>query len=118
DHGRRMSLEDFEPAEWQKGYLYELHRGVVVVSDVPDYPHASQVEAIREDLVIYKRRHPDQIHRILGSMECKLLIGELESERHPDISVYKKPPPDRDVLSRLRNSRLHRKARRIPGAGH
>ena len=35
DHGRRMSLADFEHAEVQEGLLYELGRGVIIVSDVP-----------------------------------------------------------------------------------
>jgi Uma2 family endonuclease len=30
----------------------------------------------------------------MGSMECKLLIGEYESERHPDVAVYLTPPPE------------------------
>jgi hypothetical protein len=27
DHGRRMSLQEFEPVQVQEGYLYELSRG-------------------------------------------------------------------------------------------
>ena len=29
----------------------------------------------------------------MGSMECKVLIGDLESERHPDLAIYLSPPP-------------------------
>jgi Uma2 family endonuclease len=29
-------------------------------------------------------------------MECKLLVGEFESERHPDLAVYKTKPPRKD----------------------
>ena len=33
---------------------------------------------------------------ILGSMDCKLLIGDFESERHPDLAIYKNKPPRGD----------------------
>ncbi len=96
DHGRRMSLREFEPIKVQEGYLYELGRGVIVVSDVPNYSHACQVTAIRDPLVIYKANHPEEIHMILGGSDCKILIPQWESERHPDLSVFKKPPPIRE----------------------
>jgi hypothetical protein len=35
DHGKRMTLEDFDKAESQDGFLYELAQGVVTVSAVP-----------------------------------------------------------------------------------
>lgn len=90
--GKRMSLKQFEPAEVQEGYLYELARGIVVVSDVPDYPHALQISVVRDELWEYKRTHLDLIHAILGTMECKLLVPEFSSERHPDLSIYLTPP--------------------------
>jgi Uma2 family endonuclease len=51
DHGRRMSLEQFDKAEGQGGH---------------------------------------------SGSECKLLIDGLESERHPDLAIYKRPPPKGD----------------------
>jgi Uma2 family endonuclease len=30
----------------------------------------------------------------MGSMECKLLIRDLATERHPDVAIYLSPPPD------------------------
>ena len=34
DHGRKMTLKAFEFAPVEDGYLYELQRGYVVVSEV------------------------------------------------------------------------------------
>jgi Uma2 family endonuclease len=96
DHGRRMSLADFEHAEVQEGKLYELGRGVVVVSDVPNPPHFAQLNAIRKQLVLYDATHPGRIAMIGGGAECKILVPELESERHPDLTLYKTPPPSAD----------------------
>ena len=53
DHGRRMSLQEFDKAEVQEGYLYELGRGVIVVSDVPAPRHLAMVNAIRRQLMAY-----------------------------------------------------------------
>jgi Uma2 family endonuclease len=96
DQGRRMSLADFEQAETQEGDLYELGRGVIVVSDVPKPSHAVQIATIRDQLTMHKLRHPGQIWAILGSHECKIPIALLDSERHPDLAVYKTPPPRDD----------------------
>jgi Uma2 family endonuclease len=93
DAGRRMSLPDFEYAEVQEGKLYELGRGVVVVSDVPNSAHFAQVDEIRVQLFAYRASHPGRIASIGTGADCKILLDDLESERHPDILVYKTPAP-------------------------
>jgi Uma2 family endonuclease len=96
DHGRRMSLEDFAEAERQEGYLYELSRGIITVSEVPKRIHALQFTAIRDQLSVYKYLHPGRIFGLFGGAECQLLIRPLESERQPDLAVYLSPPPEGD----------------------
>ncbi|MBI1918160.1 MAG: Uma2 family endonuclease [Planctomycetes bacterium] len=93
DHGRRMSLADFEHAETVEGCLYELGRGVIIVSEVPNPPHLAQVTAIRRQLSAYDVAHPGRIYTIAGGGECKILLSDLDSERHPDLAVYKTSPP-------------------------
>src|SRR6266851_2602918 len=83
DHGRPMRLEEFDVADGQEGYLYELSRGVVAVSDIPDLRHLVQVTAARRQFSAYDLAHPGRIYALATGSECKLLIGELESERHP-----------------------------------
>lgn len=94
DNGRAMSLDDFDRAESEEGYQYELGRGIITVVDVPQPRHLAQIDASREQSSVYRHAQPDRIHRIAGGMECKLLIAGLESERHPDLTIYKTPPPD------------------------
>jgi Uma2 family endonuclease len=96
DQGRRMSLREFDPCEVREGYLFELSRGIVTVSDIPGLPHAWQLAYLRDELTLYKAANPGEIQIILGSHECKLLVGEFESERHPDLAIYKKKPPAGD----------------------
>ena len=37
DEGRPMSLAEFEPAQVEEGYIYELSRGIITVSDVASF---------------------------------------------------------------------------------
>src|SRR5438477_7831165 len=94
DDGKGMSLADFDHAEVQEGYLYELGRGIIVVSDVPQKRHLFQVLSIREQLFAYELANPGRIEVIASGSECKLLVGRYESERHPDLTVYKTFPPE------------------------
>jgi Uma2 family endonuclease len=96
DHGRRMSLDEFDTAIGREGRLYELSRGVIVVSDVPNPPHAAVLFKTRRQLAAYDLLRPGEIHGIYGGSDCKLLIAGTESERHPDIAVYKTPAPRDD----------------------
>jgi len=99
-HGKRMSLAAFEFARTEEGYLYELSRGFITVSEVANFFHACVVALVRDFLVAHKLAYPDVIRLILTGMECKLLIPEWESERHPEIAVYltwPKGPKDRTL---------------------
>lgn len=96
DHGRRMSLGEFDTAIGREGNVYELSRGVIVASDVSNPPHGDVLFVTRRQFEAYSIARPEAIHRIYGGAECKLLIEGTESERHPDIALYKTPPPGQD----------------------
>ena len=98
DQGRRMTLAEFAGADGQEGYLYELGRGVVVVTNVPGRKHAAQVATVRLQLSAYQLSHPTQVHVILGGSDSKVLLAGAESERHPDVALYKSPPSDEEEL--------------------
>ena len=88
DHGRKMSLKAFEFAKVEDGWLAELASGYLIVSEVANWAHGSQIIAIKRPLEVHAAMHQGTIHAVLGSMECKLMVPKFESERHPDISVY------------------------------
>lgn len=92
-HGRKMSLAEFENAEGREGHIYELSRGVVTVNQVPNYRHLLQVNAIHRQLSAFDLANPKQVFCIAAGSDCKILLQDLQSERHPDLSVYKTPPP-------------------------
>ncbi|MBX6312877.1 MAG: Uma2 family endonuclease [Isosphaeraceae bacterium] len=93
DHGRKMSLDEFIHADFEEGWLYELARGVLEVTEVPGVSHALIVERIAEMFVVYKRRHPGVIYLRAGAGECRLRLPGMQSDRHPDQAVYLSPPP-------------------------
>ncbi len=96
DDGRTMSLEEFDLAEGQEGYLYELSRGVITVTDVPDLEHQAQLEAAFEQLFGYRVAHRTLVYRLVEGSSAKILLADLQSERHPDIVLYKSRPLDRE----------------------
>jgi Uma2 family endonuclease len=95
DHGRPMTLDEFLEAEEEPGYRYELARGVLEVSEVPDDDHGQVIDNLRESISLYRRDHRDRIIRIAHSGEVRLIIPELESGRHPDLAiVFRRAPVD------------------------
>ncbi len=93
DHGRKMSLDDFDRATVVEGYVYELAQGVIEVSDIPSLEHGFQVEEARDQTTVYKLSSRDVITYVAGGAEMKVLVRSQGSERHPDVAVYTTPRP-------------------------
>jgi Uma2 family endonuclease len=87
DHGRRMTLEEFLEAEEEPGYRYELARGVLEVTEVPNDAHGKIVDNLREALSVYRRAHPRLFLRIGHAGEVRLIIPGLGSDRNPDMAI-------------------------------
>ena len=49
DHGRRLTLDEFREAEEEPGYRYELARGVLEVTEVPNDPHGQIVDNLHRE---------------------------------------------------------------------
>jgi Uma2 family endonuclease len=69
DHGRTMTLEEFLDAEEEEGYRYELARGVLEVTNVPNDPHGMVVCNLYDAFSRYRREHPGVIWRYGGGSE-------------------------------------------------
>lgn len=93
DHGKRMPFDDFQRAEAADGRRYELARGVIEVTDIPGRRHALIVGAIDVQLAEYRVRHKELVKFIGGGSEAKTELPTMESERHPDRSIYLTPMP-------------------------
>lgn len=96
DQGRRMTLEQFDRAQGVAGYLYELSGGVVTVIEVPKRRHLAQMNALKRQIHAYDAAHPGRIDTIATGSECKILLVESKSERHPDLAIYRTSMPGGD----------------------
>jgi Uma2 family endonuclease len=100
DNGRRMSLDDFDRTEVKEGYLYELGKGLVEVSNITALSHGQQVQELRQQIAMYRAANPDVIFYASEGSDAKLLIAPSQSERHPDMLLYLTHAPDvKDIWS-------------------
>jgi Uma2 family endonuclease len=93
DNGRVMSLEEFREAEVEDGYRYELARGVLEVTEVPDDPHGHVVCNLYRAVVLYELENPHIVSRFGGGSEFRLWIPALISGRNPDVAVALRNTP-------------------------
>jgi Uma2 family endonuclease len=93
DHGRAMNFEEFQEAEVEEGYRYELARGVLEVTKVPNDPHGEIVWTILRFLGRYDLEHPRVIRRAGGGSEYRFWLPGMTSGRNPDVAVTLRHTP-------------------------
>jgi Uma2 family endonuclease len=93
DHGRSMTLDEFLEAEAEEGYRYELARGVLEVTQVPNDPHGVTVWAILQFIAAYNLKHPRVIYRAGGGNEYRFWLPGMISGRNPDVGVTLRGTP-------------------------
>jgi Uma2 family endonuclease len=93
DHGRMMTLDEFEEADFDAGYRYELARGVLEVSEMPGELHAVIVWLLLRLIAEFDRTHPGVIHRAGGGSEYRFRLPVMQSGRHPDVAVTLRNTP-------------------------
>jgi Uma2 family endonuclease len=91
DKGRRMTLEEFIEADWEEGWLYELARGVLDVTEVPGPWHGRIVRRLAALFIEYEKQHPGVITYGAGGGECRMRLPGMISDRHPDQAIYLDP---------------------------
>src|SRR4051812_1082269 len=93
DHGQRMTLDEFIEADFEEGWLYELARGVIDVTEVPLPHHGRIVYRLARLFILYDVEHPGIIDYQAGGGECRIRLPGMQSDRHPDQAVYLNPEP-------------------------
>ncbi len=93
DHGRAMALEEFEDADKEPGYRYELARGLLEVTLVPGDPHGQIEWTILSAIAHYDREHPGRIQRSGGAAGFRLWLPGMISGRNPDVAVVLRNTP-------------------------
>jgi Uma2 family endonuclease len=93
DHGRAMTLEEFRDADEEPGYRYELARGVLEVTEVPNDPHGQIVSNLYRVIARFDQAHPGVILRYGGAGEFRLWLPGMISGRNPDVAVVLRGAP-------------------------
>lgn len=93
NRGQHLTLPEFQEAEWRAGYLYELARGVLVVTNVPKGRHAQVVDNTHEAFSTYRRTHPGLIRRIGRGSDVRYVSPMFGSDRHPDVAILFRAAP-------------------------
>ena len=90
--GRDISLEEFENADGQDGWRYELIDGRVEVHPTPELPHDLIVEWVQERLRAYRVAHPEVIN-YLSTASRVFIPGRRQTTcPQPDLAAYRDFP--------------------------
>jgi Uma2 family endonuclease len=87
DHGRAMTLQEFKDAEETPGYRYELARGILEVTELPDEPHALIEWFLIGRLQDYERNHLGVFYRVGSSDTTRIWLPGMVSSRGPDLAI-------------------------------
>lgn len=88
DHGRPLSVEEFEAARWQEGYKYELISGRLYVSPLPDLPHDQIVRWINRVLDDYARSRPGVINYVTPQARVFVPRRRSDTRPGPDLAAF------------------------------
>jgi Uma2 family endonuclease len=88
DHGREMSLEEFDTCQDEDGYRSEIIDGRVYVTTLPDLPHESIGIWLFTELLLYSRAHPEIINFVTPASRVFVSTRPKATVPQPDIAAY------------------------------
>src|SRR5438093_5676908 len=95
DHDRPLSLDDFESAEYEPGFKYEIIDGRLAVSHEPD-PTENELELwLFEKLWDYSRSDRGVLNRVTNKGRVFVHDRADDTVPEPDIAAYSDYPLDR-----------------------
>jgi Uma2 family endonuclease len=97
DQGRALSLAEFESANGQEGYHYELIDGKVEVSPLPQFPHDFVRKWLERCLDDYSDRHPEFVGHVQSPARVFVPDRPAATTPEPDVAAYRDFPDDPTV---------------------
>lgn len=88
DHGRRVTADELESADYFGGFDYEVIHGRLYVSPLPNMPHDELAEWVADALRNYARARPDIIDSVRGRARVFVPGQKLETCPEPDVAAY------------------------------
>jgi Uma2 family endonuclease len=103
DHGRALTFEEFLAGDFAEGYKYELIKGRLHVSPLPDPPQNHVEDWIVDKLKAYKTTHPEVINFVTNKARVYVDGHPDVSYPEPDVAAYHDYPLDRRSTLRWRD---------------
>ncbi len=94
DHGRAMTLEEYEEGDYEQGYKYELIDGELYVSPLPNAPQAWLERWIYKKLDRYADGHPEVLNYVHPKARVFLHDRPRATIPEPDVTAYRDFPLD------------------------
>jgi Uma2 family endonuclease len=95
DHGRPMSPDEFLAGDYTEGYHYELIKGKLYVSPLPNFPEDWVERWIMRKLDGYSRAHPEVVNYVTPKARVFLPESAEVSAPEPDVAAYRDVPLER-----------------------
>jgi Uma2 family endonuclease len=92
DHGQGMTLEEFEAADYQEGYKYELIDGRLYVTYEPDPPEDIIEKWLLVELTLYSRQHPRVINYVTDKARIFIPADPPVTVPEPDLAAFRRFP--------------------------
>ncbi len=88
DHGKPMSFEEFMAGDYREGYHYELIKGKLYVSPLPNLPEDWGEKWLYGKLLDYVRQQPEVINRVTDKARV-FVSGETRTTApEPDVAAF------------------------------
>lgn len=92
DHGRSVSDEELQTAEYRSGYDYEVIFGRLYVSPAPDFDHDWIEKHIFGQVFLYSRQHPEVAAYVTDRARVFVPESDKTTAPEPDLAIYKTRP--------------------------
>ena len=88
DHGRPLTLEEFDAGDYEQGYKYELIDGKLYVSPEPNAPEGLVQDWIGRKLQAYREANPQVINFVYSRTRVFVPNHPSETVPQPDLAAY------------------------------
>jgi Uma2 family endonuclease len=96
DHNQPVTVKEFETADFEPGYKYELIDGRLYVTYEPNLPEDYLANWVRGQLLIYGASRPDVINYVTAKARV-FVPGRRRTVPEPDVAAYRNFPHSIDV---------------------
>lgn len=92
DHGRPLSFDDFESADYEPGFKYEIIDGRLYVSPIANLPENFLEDCLFDHVKSYSKAHPDVIDYVTPKARVFVPARKKATAPEPDIAAYQDFP--------------------------